>query len=104
MAVTVTQLAAALRITDGTASPPEPINSILIRQLGVAEAFVELTAKSAPTAIKEEAVVRMAGYLYDAPTAGSELRYADAWRNSGAAALVARWVVHRLGDAEGVRQ
>ena len=44
----------------------------------------------------------MAGYLYDAPPAGPDTRYADAWRNSGAASLVARWVVHRLGDATGL--
>ncbi len=98
MAVTVNQLAAALRLTNGTLAPPEPILSILTRLLGVSEAFVELTAESAPTAIKEEAIIRMAGYLYEAPPAGAELRYSDAWRNSGAASLVARWVVHRLGD------
>ena len=43
----------------------------------------------------------MAGYLYDSPTAGSDMKYSDAWRNSGAASLIARWVVRRLGDATG---
>ena len=99
MAVDVTQLAAALRLTEGTAAPTEPIPSILNRLLGVAQAFVEITAIGAPDAIKDEATVRMASYLYDSPTAGPEGRYADAWRNSGATSLVARWVVHRLGDA-----
>ena len=102
MALTITQLSAALRIGDGQTAPPDPILSILTRQLGVAQAFVELIAENAPDAIKDEAVIRMAGYLYDAPPAGPDTRYADAWRNSGAASLVARWVVHRLGDATGL--
>ena len=98
MVVTVVELSAALRIGDGTSAPPEPINGILTRLLGVADAFVELAAPSAPDAVKGESVVRMAAYLYDQPTAAPERRYADAWRNSGAAALVANWVVRRLGD------
>ena len=101
MALTLTQLAAALRIGDGQTAPPDPIASILTRQLGVAQAFVELIADGAPDAIKDEATVRMAGYLYDSPTAGSDMKYSDAWRNSGAASLIARWVVRRLGDATG---
>ena len=45
----------------------------------------------------------MTAYLYDAPTAAAGDRYAAAWRNSGAEALVSRWVVRRAGsDGEGV--
>ena len=40
----------------------------------------------------------MATYLYDSPTAASGDRYAAAWRNSGAEALVSRWVVRRAGS------
>ena len=82
MAVDVTQLAASLRLTDGTAAPTEPQLSILERLLGVASAFVELRASGAPQATKDEAVVSMASYLYDRPKAAAETRYADAWRNS----------------------
>ena len=99
MGVNVEQLSAALRIGDGVVATPEPIHSILTRLLGVAEAFVELRAPGCPTAVADESVIRMAAYLYDQPTAGAEGRYSDAWRNSGASALVARWVVQRLGDA-----
>ena len=99
MAVDVEQLSAALRIGDGTTPTPEPTLSILSRLLGVGEAFVELRAPGAPDAIRDEATIRMAAYLWDQPAAGAEGRYADAWRFSGASALVARWVIQRLGDA-----
>ena len=102
MAVDVTQLAASLRLTDGTAEPTEPILSILTRLLGVSEAFVEIRAEGAPQAVKDEAVISMASYLFDRPKAGRETRYANAWVNSGAASGVAPWVVQRLGDAGAV--
>ena len=101
MAVDVTQLAPSLRLTEGTEAPTEPILSILTRLLGVSEAFVELRASSAPQATKDEAVVSMASYMYDRPKAAPETRYADVWRFSGAAFIVAPWVVQRLGDASG---
>lgn len=100
MAVTIGQLAAALRLTDG-ADPVEPQLSILTRLSGVADAFIDLLSPTAPDAIKDEAKIRMAGYLYDAPTATSGDRYASAWRNSGAAALVSRWVERRAVGADG---
>ena len=99
MAITVIQLAAALRLGDGVTAPAEPINGILTRLKGVAESFIDKTAPSCPSAIRDEAVVRMAGYGYDSPRAGQGMSYADAWRNSGATSLVSRWTVRRLGDA-----
>ena len=101
MAVNVTQLAAALRLGDGVTAPEEPLLSILTRSLGVADATVALLAPDAPTAVKDEATVRYAGYLYDAPSAPSGDRYAAAWRNSGAASLVASWVVRRIVEDAG---
>ena len=99
MAVDVEKLSAALRIGDGTTATAEPTLSILTRLLGVAAAFVDQRAPGAPEAIKDEATVRMSAYLYDQPAAGVAGSYSDSWRNSGAAALVARWVIQRLGDA-----
>ena len=97
MAVNLTALAAALRLGDGQNAPTEPLSGILARLLGVSEAFVELQAGFAPAAVQDEAIVRMAAYLYDAPTAASGDRYAAAWRNSGAQSLVSRWVIRRAG-------
>ena len=99
MALDVEELSVALRIGDGIVATPEPTLSILTRLLGVGQAFVGLRAPGAPDAVKDEATIRMAAYLWDQPTAGAEGRYSNAWHNSGAAALVARWVIQRLGDA-----
>ena len=99
MAITVAQLAGAMRVGDGVTAPAEPVLGILTRALGVADAFIDLNAEDAPEAIKDEARVRMAAYLYDAPTAGQGERFANAWRNSGAAALVSRWVVRRAAES-----
>ena len=99
MAVTVTQLAAALRVGDGTTAPQEPILSTLTRLLGVGSELVQRYAEDAPDSIKDEATIRVAAYLYDMPTASRGDRHAYAWRNSGAASLVSSWVSRRVGDA-----
>ena len=74
-----------------------------------ASAMVEDYAPGAPQAVKDEAVIRFAGYL-----AGSDfgtivreslgpkaVEYAtthqNAWRNSGAGMLLSRWKVRRAG-------
>ena len=97
MAVTVTQLQTALRL-DG-ASTPE-ISAVLTRLIGVGTAYVEKVASGAPDDIKDESIIRMASYLYDQPPAPSGMRYSAAFRNSGAAALVAPWRSRRLGSVE----
>lgn len=114
MAVTVGQLAAAIRLTDGAeiiitedvdgnpvegepGAPPEPQLSIITRLAGVADAFLELLIPNAPEAIQDECKVRFVAYLYDAPTAGRGDFFSNSWRNSGAGSLAARWVVRRAG-------
>ena len=101
MAIDVEQLAIGLRLSADGAGLTDAQTAILTRLLGVSEAFVELRASAAPQATKDEAVVSMASYMYDRPKAAAERRYADAWANSGAAFIVAPWVVQRLGDATG---
>lgn len=95
MAVSVIQLAGALRIGDGTTEPEEPLLAILTRLKAVAEALVTVEANAAPDSIQDEAVVRIAGYLYDAPTSPGSDQYAAAMVNSGAGGLLARWVNRR---------
>ena len=93
MALSVLQLAAAMRQGDGVTELVEPLLSIITRLQGVGEATVNLLAPDAPVAIKDEAVIiRYASYLYDTPSGTSGDRYAASWRNSGAGALVAGWV------------
>ena len=97
VAVTLIQLAAALRLGDGVTAPTEPVAGILSRLLDVSQAFVAIAAPDAPEAIADEATIRMSAYLYDSPTSASGDRFAASWRNSGTEALVSRWVVRRAG-------
>ena len=76
----------------------------------VAAAMVEDYAPGAPQPLKDEAVIRFAGYLAgsdyggvvkESGLPGHDVEYvtnhANAWRNSGAAMLLARWRVRRAG-------
>ena len=89
-----------MRLGDGTTALAEPLAGIVTRLEGVREALVTLYADSAPDAIKQEAVIRIAAYLYDSPDIRSGDRHAAAWRNSGAASLVAPWVEHRIEEED----
>ena len=95
VSLTVTELAAAMRLGDGATAPTPPLDAILARLLAVGTVTAELTAPAAPDQVLNEAVVRMAAYAYDSPAAGRAASYADAWNNSGAAALCSRWIVRR---------
>ena len=83
MAVSVDTLRTALRLGD-TAEE----RALATRLLKTAKIVVEKQAPRAPTAIKDEACIRLAAYWYDQPNAGRGAGYANALRNSGALALV----------------
>ena len=99
VALTTADLEAAAGISSATA----------VRLLPVATALVEDYAPAAPTALQNEAVVRVAGYL--AQTPASTLRRVDvgsvtidyragektALRNSGAMALLTSFKRRRAG-------
>ena len=93
MAVTLTvaQLANALRVGDTTEE-----TEILNRLLEVGSSLVATYAPGAPDGISNEAVVRVAGYLFDQPNAGRNTQYANALRGSGAQALLAHYRVQRI--------
>ena len=94
--LTVAQLAAALRITTNAGvTPPEPILGILTRQLAVAESRIDLYAPEAPDDTKDEAAIRMIGYLYDAPPVSRNPGMAFVL--SGARELLSSW--HDLAAA-----
>lgn len=97
MAVTITaaELAAAIRLGDSAQETAE-----VTRLLATATAIVTKHAPDAPDAIQNEAVIRIAGYLYDAPGAASGAGYADAMRNSGAGSLLLPYRVHRAGTTK----
>ena len=83
MAVTTDTLIQALRLGD---TPDE--SAIAERLLGAAQEIVEKQAPRAPTAIKDEACIRLAAYWYDMPNAARGAGYSNAFRNSGALSLV----------------
>ena len=84
MAVITDTLIQALRLGD---TPDE--RAIAERLLGAAQEIVEKQAPNAPDVLKDEAVIRLAAYWYDQPNAGRGAGYANAFRNSGALALLA---------------
>ena len=97
MAVTIEQLVEALRLGDSDAE-----KAIARRLMRVAKEMVEKTAPSSPAVIKDEACIRIAGYLYDMPSAARGASYAAVMRNSGAKVITAS--IHRLsGWRSGVK-
>ena len=99
MAVTlaIDELRGALRLGDSVEESAE-----LRRLLAFCTLAVEKHAPDAPDLAHNEAAVRLAGYLFDQPTAGRGMAYANALRFSGAQAMLLPWREHRAGNVEGV--
>ena len=95
MAVTLTvaALRSALRLGDSAEETAEAT-----RLLAFASAAVTKQAPGAPDVVHNEAAIRLAAYLYDQPNAGRGATYADALRNSGAAAILLPYRIHRAGS------
>ena len=98
MAVTLTveELSAALRL----GSTPEE-TAEATRLLSVSTELVTKHAPDAPDVVQNEAVIRVAGYLFDMPTAPRFAGYANIVRNSGAGRMLLPYVVHRAGSTAG---
>ena len=103
LAAATAELAAALDL-DATA------DEVIVRRIGAtAAALVERYAPGAPDAIKCEAVIRCAGWLLDAPSAGIKREsvgpldssfsptMTGALRSSGAMGILTAWKVRRAG-------
>ena len=100
-AITDIELAAAMHLGDGVSTLSDPISAIVTRLNAVGQAYVQLYIPMAPDAIKNECIVRFASYLYDAPSASADGRFAAAWFNSGASALAAPFMALSVsGTAE----
>ena len=74
-----------------TAPVEEPELGILTRQLAVATAYVNHRAPDVPVETGNEAVVLIAGWLYDSAPSGRRTVQA-AYLHSGAAGLLAPYV------------
>ena len=90
MAVNVSQLLVALRLGDSIEETAEAT-----RLLAVAQAVVAERAPDAPDAIKDEAVIRIAAFLYDKPYYDNSSGYSTILRNSGAGDLLLPFTVIR---------
>ena len=99
MAVTITavELAAALRLGDSAEETAEAT-----RLLAYATEAVTKHVSPAPDVVHNEAVRRIAGYLFDMPEAARGDAYANALRNSGAARILLPYRIHRAGYSDAV--
>ena len=95
MALTAAELAVQIRVGD-TADEM----AIVSRLLTTCQTTINHQVPNAPEEIRDEAVIRMAAYLYDQPHAGRGANFANAYRHSGAAALLLPWRIHRAGSIE----
>ena len=92
MAVDVSQLAAYLGIEGRDADQTVELQLLL----DAAGATVLEEAPDAPTAIRDLAIQRFAAYQHDQPFAARGQSFANAFVNSGAASVLAKWRVRRL--------
>ena len=94
MAVTITRADLAARIRLGR-TPTELTETDQI--LAYATEVVTKHAPDAPDVVHNEAVFRLAGYIYDRPFASADTRFSNVMRNSGAASALLPYRQHRLG-------
>ena len=97
MAVTLTQaqLSAALRMGSTTEE-----NAEATRLLAYATEAVTKHAPEATDVAHNEAAIRLAGYLFDQPSAGRGMAFANALRNSGAGTILLPYRIVRAGSVE----
>ena len=94
MAITISDvaLAAALRLGDGVTPLTEPTLGIVARLKAVATQIILEDAPDVPDdELHNEAVVRIAGRLFDMPQAGRGGNYAYVYKHSGARDLLSQW-------------
>ena len=94
---TVSQLAADLRIGDGTTEPTGANLVLLTRIAATAAEMVTKYSPNAPDAIHDEAYVRLAGWLFDSDPSGQNPGGPVAMRASGAASILGPYKVRRGG-------
>ena len=97
--ISVPGLASALRIqVSPTADVPEPYLSMLTRQRAVAQGLIEAFADGAPDDVKDEAAVRLVGYLIDQAPTGAQSQ--NPIRHSGALSLLSPYAEQKGASTE----
>ena len=100
MAVSLADLAVALRLKTGAEVLDTDISAILMRIKQGSEAIIGRYAPEAPDAIKDLACIRLGSYLFDEE--GRSNRSKDPLKASGAQQLLARFRNIRLNMEEAV--
>ncbi len=102
MAVTITRAQLAARIRLGrTQTELDETDELLAYASAAVERHLGAAFATCPDAIANEAVYRLAGYIYDRPFASADTRFSNVLRNSGAASALLPYRVHRLGLSGG---
>ena len=93
MAVSLADIALDLRlITAEDQAIPAGQAAIIQRAMNAASLIVTTRAPAAPVVLSDQAIISIASYLYDKPTAAPGNRYSNAWTNSGASSMLAAYV------------
>ena len=96
MAITVGDLAVDLRLATSVDSTlPAAQTLILTRLLATAETMVAERASSAPSALRDQATIAIAAFMYDKPSSPAGTRYSNAWASSGASEILSRYITRR---------
>ena len=102
--ITAADIAIALRIiTSSEDALDTAIAEQLERLAGVATALVESYAPVAPQAIKDEAAIRVAGYLFDIAPDDRNIPQ-NAFVSSGAMSLLSFWRTQRATPVRAARE
>ena len=95
--LTAAQLAAAMRV--GTSpEETEQVTRLLAYSTESISRHLGDAYADTPETIVNEAAIRMCGYLWDQPYASRGATYANTLQNSGAAAMLLPYRVHRAGS------
>lgn len=99
--LTAAQLLAALRLSDTTEETAQATRLLAFATATVERHLGAVQYAATPATILNEAVIRIAGYEFDKPTASRGTSHADSLRNSGAAEMLLPYRVHRAGTTAG---
>ena len=97
MAVNIVDLKKFVRGASGFLDDPD-LEEVLQRFLDVSALLVAEEAPAAPVAVRDEATLRCAAYLYESPT--DKRGSGFALKNSGARSLLSKWRRRGVGICE----
>ena len=95
MALSVGELAVQIRVATDSADVPVEITEVLTRIHSWASAEIDRLAPSAPAETRDMAVIQIAAYAFDRPSASPGTSYANALMNSGAASILKPYIKRR---------